>query len=427
MRIIKPFAILTPQTIIQDKAVAFDKKIEAIDTVENLIKKYPNAAVEHDENSLLLPGFANPHLHLEFSANKATLQYGDFIPWLYSVIRHREDLLPLCDGACLEQTLSSIIQTGTTAIGAISSYGEDLQACIDSALKVVYFNEVIGSNAATADVMYASFLERFHQSKKHENERFKAAVAIHSPYSVHYILAKRALDIAKKYGSLVSVHFMESRAEREWLDKGSGEFAKFFKEFLNQTRPVNDTKSFLELFKELHTLFVHMVWANEEEIQTIASYNAHIIHCPISNRLLGNGVLDLEKIKSIPYAIATDGLSSNYSLNMYEELKAALFVHPNKEATTFAKELIIRATKAGYDALGFEGGEIAVGKDADMQLIDLPEGLTNVEDLYLHVILHTTKPKKVYIQGEEHVREAENLYFQSHHHHHHWSHPQFEK
>lgn len=398
MRIVAPKYILTPHQILTNKAVAFDEKIVAIDTLENLQKRFPHSSIEHFDGAML-PTFANPHVHLEFSANEAMLSYGDFIPWLYSVIKNREELLPRCDAQCLEQAIDALLCSGTTAIGQISSYGEEMEVCAKSALQVVFFNEIIGSNAAAADVMYASFIERFHRAKKLESEDFKAAVAVHSPYSVHYILAKKAIEIAKKYDTLVSVHFMESQAERQWLDSGTGEFAKFFDELLGQKRPVNDVMEFLELFKDVRTLFVHMVHANDTELARIKTYDAAIIHCPISNRLLGNGVLDLERIAPLPWTLATDGLSSNYSLNMYEEMRAALFMHPHSNAVQFAKELICNATRKSHELLGFAGGEIAEGAPATFQLVSTPKDLQLLQELYLHIILHTQKPQRVYIKG----------------------------
>ncbi len=403
MQILHPRFILTPNKILTNQAIAFDSHIQAIGPREELEHRFPDAVLFEEPQALVMPGFANPHVHLEFSANKATLSYGDFIPWLYSVIEHREDLLPRCNEECLKNALHTLIASGTTAIGAVSSYGEDIEACAKSPLKVQLFNEIIGSNPAAADVMYASFLERFHQCKKLESDHFKAAVAVHSPYSVHYILAKKAIEIAKRENALVSTHFMESRAEREWLDSGTGEFAHFFKKLLGQTRPVNDPLEFLELFEEVPTLFVHMVWANEQELAKVASMRSTIVHCPISNRLLGNGVLDLDRIAPIPYTLATDGLSSNYTLSLYEELKAALFLHPDKKVTTFAKELIVRATQGGYEALGFDGGVIEEGMPADLQILPIPHDLKDPEDIYLHLILHTQHPKAVYIQGVNHA------------------------
>ena len=401
MTILHAKHILLPDTILSDQAVAFDEKIVAIDTFENLLSQYPDAKVMHFEDAVILPTFANPHVHLEFSANAATLSYGDFIPWLNSVITHREELLTKCNEECIHNAIQAIIKSGTSAIGQISSYGEEMEACAKSPLYIRFFNEVIGSNPAVVDAMYASFLERFARSQKLANDRFKADIAIHSPYSVHYILAKKALEVAKKEECLVSVHFAESRAEREWLDKGSGEFLAFFKKFLNQTKPINEPLRFLQLFEETKNLFVHMIWANKQEWELIKSYQSSIIHCPISNRLLGNGVLDLEKTKPLPYTIATDGLSSNYSLNMYEELRAALFMHPSKEAKTFAKELIIHTTKIAHQILGFDAGEIAIGKPACLQVVNIPKDLKNPQEIYLHLILHTQSPQKVFIDGRE--------------------------
>ena len=54
-------------------------------------EKYPN--IEHKycgKDSVLMPGLINAHVHVEFSANKTDLSYGDFINWLYSVIENRE-------------------------------------------------------------------------------------------------------------------------------------------------------------------------------------------------------------------------------------------------------------------------------------------------------------------------------------------------
>jgi len=398
MRIVKPGYILTPHAILKGAEVAFDEKI--VEVGSDLERKYPDAEVESHPECALLPGFANPHLHLEFSANRATLSYGDFLVWLQSVIRHREELIPRCDQSCLEETLRAIVQNGTTTIGAISSYGGDLEACVRSPLNVAYFSEIIGSNPAAADALYADFIERYYRAKKYESERFFAYTAIHSPYSVHRVLAKRALEIAKKHGDIVSVHFMESPAERKWLDNDSGPFAPFFKEFLGQSFAINRPMEFLELFADLPTLYVHAVWANEEELDFIASHEGSIVHCPVSNRLLGNGVLDLERLKRhrLPWLIATDGLSSNYSLNLYEEMRAALFLHPEQEAVSFAKELIVTAC-AQAKKLGFQSGAIEPGFMADLQLVAIPRDLQIDEEIYLHLILHTQRPKKVFTRG----------------------------
>ena len=62
-------------SIIKNGAVVFDDKIIEIDTLLNIEKKYPNVEIEKlGENSDLMPGLINSHVHLEFSGNTTTLK-----------------------------------------------------------------------------------------------------------------------------------------------------------------------------------------------------------------------------------------------------------------------------------------------------------------------------------------------------------------
>ena len=102
MKIISADFIYTPNGFVSNQAVAFTDTIEAIDTLEVLQKKYTDAEVITTEpNSVLYPGFINSHVHLEFSANKTSLKYGSFMPWLDSVIAHRETLVGACNNAVM--------------------------------------------------------------------------------------------------------------------------------------------------------------------------------------------------------------------------------------------------------------------------------------------------------------------------------------
>ena len=62
-------------SIIKNGAVVFNDKIEEINTLSNIEKKYPNIEIEKlPENSVLMPGLINSHVHLEFSGNTTTLK-----------------------------------------------------------------------------------------------------------------------------------------------------------------------------------------------------------------------------------------------------------------------------------------------------------------------------------------------------------------
>ncbi len=401
MQIVSPHYILLGETLASGLSVAFQKRIIKIAPLESLIEAYPDAKViELQERSLLMPGLINAHVHLEFSANKTALRYGDFISWLYSVIDKREELIEGCNTQCMQRACQSMLESGITTFGAISSHGLDLDTCQNAEQNVVYFNELIGSQALMADTLFADFLSRLDASKSIKREGFYAGVAIHSPYSVHPILVKKALEIVKNENLKLTAHFMESEAERDWLDKNEGEFKTFFKDLLKQERAVSDSQEFLEHFEGHQTLLTHGVNANDKELDTIAKSRHTIIHCPISNRLLGNKTLNLEKLneKNIRWILATDGLSSNYKLDLFEEMKMSLFMHPESALLPLAKALLRSVTKDAADALGLNTGEIKEGKNADMIVLDLESQPT--EELALHLILHRYNISKVYINGQ---------------------------
>jgi aminodeoxyfutalosine deaminase len=401
MNIISPNYILTPDKLIKDLSIAYDKKIHKIAPLEELKQEFPDAQViQLAKNSLIMPGLINAHVHIEFSANKTQLSYGDFINWLYSVIENREDLIGGCDQNCMAKAIDTMLDHGITTFGAISSHAMDLDACANAKQNVVFFNELIGSQAVMADALFTDFLARLDASKSIQRENFIPAVAIHSPYSVHPILIKKALEIVQAEDLKLTAHFMESEAERSWLDDSKGDFQEFFKKFLNQEHNVSDSKEFLEHFDQIPTLLTHVVKSNEDELTKIKNSNHTIIHCPISNRLLGNGILNIKELNEhkIPWIIATDGLSSNYKLDLFEEMKISLFTHANEPLNDFSKQLIAAATKNPADALGLNTGEIAAGKNADMLVIDL-ESEPN-EELATHLILHHYNISKVFINGK---------------------------
>lgn len=400
MQIITPHYILLRDKVVTDLSIAFDTKIQKIAPYEELLELYPNAKVTSlQEHSLIMPGLINAHVHLEFSANKTTLSYGDFMQWLYSVIKNREDLVYDCKDECMQKAVDEMLNSGITTFGAISSHGMDLEACANAPQNVVYFNELIGSQAVMADTLFNDFLARLDGSKTIKREGFYPAVAIHSPYSVHPILIKKALEIVKNEDLKISAHFMESQAEREWLDGSNGDFKEFFTNFLKQEKNVSNASEFLEHFNDTPVLLTHVVKSNKEELQTLQKSQHTVIHCPISNRLLGNGAINLEELEknNIRWIVATDGLSSNYKLNLFEEMKIALFMHSESELLPLANKLLKSVTYDAAQALGLNTGEIKEGKNADMLVIDLESEPT--QELSLHLILHHYNISKIFING----------------------------
>jgi cytosine/adenosine deaminase-related metal-dependent hydrolase len=405
MKILVADYIYTPDGYIINQAVAFTDTIQEIGSLEELKSKYPDAElIETSPNSVLYPGFINTHVHLEFSANKTSLKYGSFMLWLDSVIEHREDLMGCCDNEMMMGECDAMLRSGVTTFGAISSFGNELEVCEKTPQRVVFFNELIGSNAMYADMLYGDFMERVKASKSCEASSFiTPAVAIHSPYSVHPIILQKAVNVAKADNLPLSAHFLESQAEREWLEDGKGELKGFFKKFFNTEVPVTNIQEFMHAFDSYPTHFTHCVQATKSELAYLADRGHSIAHCPRSNRYLGVGRLAIETLKELDmkYSIATDGLSSNDSLSILDELRAGVMLHHQAPIQLLAKKFIKSITSDAADILGLACGRISVGKLADFAVVTLRETPKREEEIALWTVLHTKEVSSVFVNGAE--------------------------
>ncbi len=404
MRILNPNYIYINGDFKENIAVAFNSKIESIDNIEKLKEKYQDVEViDCGKNSVLYPGFINTHVHLEFSANRTTLKYGNFMRWLYSVIDNRDELLNRCDNAMMQRACEDMLSSGITTFGAISSFGTELEVCEKTPQKVIFFNELIGSNMAYIDALYNDFLVRVKASKEAIENGIIPAIAMHSPYSVHPVALKRALEVAKANNMPISAHFLESPEEREWFEDGSGEFLEFFKKYFNTTQPMTTIDEFLSYFDNTPTHFTHLTQAKEKELKYISKNGHSIAHCPRSNRFLGCGKLDLEKVQELDilFSVATDGLSSNSSLNIFDELYSAIMIHNGEDLIKLSKLLISSVTTQPAKIFNLNSGEIEEGRDADFAIIKLADTPSSLNDIALYTILHTKKVNSLFISGEQ--------------------------
>lgn len=388
-------------SILKDQALLFDEKILQIDTLENLQKNYPQARlINIDKNSILLPAFINPHTHLEYSANNGNLVFGDFLAWLESIFTNRFDLSQKAKENLILKNIQQMLKSGTSTIGEISSFGTDLTSCVKSQARIVFFNEILGSNEAFIKEKEEEFLKRYNDSLKFKSSKFIPAISIHSPYSAHPKLAQFALNIAKKNKHLVCTHFLESNHENNWLRFQKGKFKKSLAKFTKNPKPFYTPTSFLKLFEGQRTLFTHCAYLKEFEN---LDKNLHsITHCAMSNRLLSKKTFNLKQNlkKGINIHLGSDGLSSNVSLSMLDEMRANLLIHSDFELENFAKILLLMATNKAAKALDLNLGEIKKGKIADFSIFKLPNS-ANLEQLPLQFILQSKEVSKIFIEGKE--------------------------
>ena len=390
MIIVKPkFTMLCDEnfTVLEDAAVAFDERIEAIGEAEQLRKRYPNARFFEYPDAVLAPAFINPHVHLEFSANKTSLVYGDFLEWLSSVIASRGALSQAANENLIASAIKTMQRSGVASFGAVSSFGGDLEACANCGGRVVFFNEILGTNEAALEQNLANFSARFKASLERKSSLFTPAVSVHSPYSTHPDLAAAALNLARKQNLIVSTHFMESEYEKSWLEGGTGGFKEWLGKFNPAARPLYTPSSFVAMFSGIRTLFTHCVWADDfsgfdRELHSLT-------HCAVSNRLLSKRTLNLRA-----------ALDAGLNVNILDELRANLLIHAEFDPLELAKILLLASTKNAASALNLEAGEIKMGRLADLALYG---GFAQADavQLPLMLILHAKGCERLFVGGAE--------------------------
>ncbi|CAA6814156.1 MAG: BOX elements [uncultured Campylobacterales bacterium] len=395
MKIIKADYILTCDddfSIIKNGAMVFDEDVIEVGLADYLTQKYSDLEIiECGENSVVMPGLINSHTHLEYSKNKTLLKYGDFNSWLKSVFENREELSNISDKE-IQNQLEIIKQTGTTTLSEISSFAKSLKECVKSDLRIVYFTEILGTNEKYIDFIKEDFNKKLEVSLSYKSAKFIPAISIHSTYSVHPILMEYATTKAKEHNMLMSTHYLESIYEKQWLQRATSKLKETLSIVNPDIKVFFSEEKFVKCFDDIRTSFVHACY--DENIE-----DKYIVHCPVSNRLLGSKKLDISKVKT-NLLLGTDGLSSNISLSLWDEMRMALMVHSEYDLQELSKKLILSATKNAGEFLKLPIGVLEKKYKSDFIVLDLEDKLNLKENLD-KLILNTKKVKKSFIAGEE--------------------------
>src|SRR5207244_10010401 len=103
-----------------------------------------------------------------------------------------------------------------------------------------------------------------------------------------------------------------------------------------------------------------------------------LVHCPKSNAKLAHGVAPLSEIREtgITIGLGTDSVASNNVVDMFEEMRAAIFQQRGrtKRLDALDAETVFRmATLEGAECLGLSEhlGSLDIGKRADFVVVDL--------------------------------------------------------
>ncbi len=121
-------------------------------------------------------------------------------------------------------------------------------------------------------------------------------------------------------------------------------------------------------------VLAHCIHLSESEIESLALTRTHVAHCPSSNQKLASGVCQVPELmaRGVHVSLAADGAPCNNRLDAFAEMRLAALIQGTRlGAGALPAPVVLRmATAHGAEALGFPGGELAVGKVADLVVLD---------------------------------------------------------
>ncbi len=368
------------------------------------------------KHKVLMPGLINCHAHSPMSLLRGFAGDLNLQDWLFDHIFPAEKKMngeDVYKGALL--TIAEMIASGTVSM-------TDMYFSLDSVAKAV-FDSGFKANLSNAAISFEPETYRYQEDKvftetmlvlenfqKQSQGRIKAEASIHAEYTSFPGLWTQVLDFAKAHSLAMHIHLSETKFEHEQCKGKYGLTpAQIFDKY--------------DLFS-VPVLAAHGVWLEEEDMDLLAG-RATVAHNPVSNLKLASGIAPVTRMiqKGVNVALGTDGVASNNSHDLFEEIKLASILQKAATANPTvlpAKEVLRMATINGAKAQGRDNcGAVKLGYDADLILLDFDnERLTPCYDPISGIVYSATgqdvvltlcQGKILYENGEHKTIDLEKL------------------
>lgn len=365
-----PFVVTGNGPVIADGAVLTENGlVVAVGSYGDL--KDVDAQVEDYDGHVITPSLVNCHAHLELShladlAGECSAP-GDMTGWIRGLLAARaarDDVAAQNDASLM--ALARLYAGGCRAVADIGNREESGLIGGGFKTEVLFFLELLGLCGDSENAALTALAD------------IAAGVRCtpHAPYSAGQELI-RALK--KRAGSaLFSMHVAESAQEIEFLCTGTGPFADFLGErgvpVADFAPPGMGAVQYLDSLGVLdeHTLCVHGVHVEDEEISLLAARGSAVCLCPGSNRFMGVGTAPVQKMfaQGIPMVLGTDSLASNPHLSMWREMQVLREDQPGLPP----EAVFAMASSNGARLLGMEDriGVIAQGVSSSLLAVRCP-------------------------------------------------------
>ena len=356
-----------------------------------------NQATERSNNRLVLPGLVNCHGHTAMTLVRGL---GGGLPlqrWLEEAIFPVEaKMRPEDVYAGTAWGVREMLAGGTTSVADMYDFpGDCARAFAEGGMKARVCRVGLGFVPGRLNDCI-EFTRSFNSSlAPHPSSLVSADLCIHSEYLTDEAFCRGLAEANKELKRPLHVHVSETEKEHNECIARHG---KTPIAYLAETG----------LFDH-GGYAAHCVWCTDDDFRIMAEKGVSLIHNPTSNMKLGSGFARVPRAMElgVNVALGTDGCASNDNLDLFEEMHIASLIHKglSKDPTVLsAWDVVDMATVNGAKALGLsDTGEIAVGKKADLCVVDLDKPhLTPCLDIPNLVVnsMHASDVAETWVDGK---------------------------
>lgn len=336
------------------------------DGVIHSIEQYTsidNVAGVEFYSGILAPAMVNAHCHLELSHLKGRIEPGrGFVEFAKGISSFRGCASEQEQTKAMEFYDTKMWSEGVGAVGDISNRVSSFG--VKSGSLIGYYTFIESFGLVGFDLTHS-----FEVKQRAEEFGLVNSIVPHSTYSLNRENFKTTVEADS---GVLSIHFMESRAEAE-LYLGCGELSDWYDDrglnidFRGSVSPVKlivDTIS-----ASRNVMLIHNTEITTADIALLKDHfgeNLTFVVCPKSNKYITGCVAPYADLVSsgCRIALGTDSLSSNDTLSIIEEMKEIKGVKLDV--------LLNWATVGGAEALqlGVDYGKLEVGRKCGLILLE---------------------------------------------------------
>lgn len=344
-----------------------DRRILFVGAADEAAARWPDA-VDQYVGFALSPPPVNAHTHLDLSTMPR--EQGDYPAFVRAVVAHGRS--GLRGEAAARRGLAELRAAGIRTIGDIVADEETMRMLLaEPGLRGVAYWEVFAPDPADAERVFDDTVERLRRFRALERpDGLRTGLSPHAPHTVSAPLLTRLAKLAAWNDVPLQIHVAESPVETTLHRDGGGPLRELLGPLLSSWRPSGGSPvRYLASLGvlEARPALVHAVEVDDDDIREIQRAGCAVVHCPRSNESLGCARFPWERYArfGVTVAFGSDGRGSSPSLDVREEVEAALRVHG---ARANPGALVRAAVKGGHRVLRLEPPKAVRGDPADALL-----------------------------------------------------------